>query len=117
MQQTEINTNTIKKMGNFERGKYRYHNKNTQGGNFAIDFSKGNWGEAEYLSIEISGSYNKTGELYGLRIGKSFSIGRLISPMDLNDLISKFKDIVIDEIQLYASMEKNNKEVLAKLER
>lgn len=66
----ELNGQAIKKALNAKSASYRWHNRNTRGGNFGINIrgvSGNDW--------EISGDYNTQGEIAHLRFGRLFAVG------------------------------------------
>lgn len=73
----DLNTSVIKKELGLFRCCQRYHNKNKQGGNFALDlrFNK------EFVrgqEMEISGDYAINGQIINLRLSEAFSCGQKI---------------------------------------
>lgn len=90
----DINNNIIKKSLGLQKGRIRYHNKNTRGGNFGIDFSSYEFEDPLYESYEINGDYDIEGNLYDVHIGTSFWARTKINPIDLDDLIKLMKSMI-----------------------
>ena len=69
----ELNGKAIKKALNAKSAAFRYHNRNTRGGNFGINVRGVNG-----LDCEISGDYNVEGQITHLRFGRLFQCGIVI---------------------------------------
>jgi hypothetical protein len=79
----EINGRAIKKALNCRKASFRYHNKNTRGGNFGFEVRG-----VKGLDFEISGNYNNEGFIYGLCVNILYEADINISLSSFNDLVS-----------------------------
>jgi len=76
----------FKKEFNLDRCRFGYHNKNTNGGNFGLDF----YFESEFNSktdFRLHGDYKKNGELYSLSV-MSIRMGGFMFKLIVEDLDS-----------------------------
>jgi len=70
MKINELNGRVFKKALSARNCRYRYHNRNNTGGNFAFEIHG-----AIGRDFELSGAHGITGEIGYLRIGEIFSVG------------------------------------------
>lgn len=82
----ELNGKSIKKALACKSASYRWHNKNKSGGNFGINLLGVN-----SKDLEITGQYDLTGQVYGLRIGLIYWSRMSVKPTDFNELMTMLK--------------------------
>lgn len=82
---SELTSNRLKKGLGAYRVAYRWHNKNKSGGNFGINIYYGK----EFLrgrDKELTGEYNTSGIITGLRYGDLYSAGHNVPQDALSDM-------------------------------
>lgn len=92
----ELNGRTVKKYLNCFSAGFRWHNKNKHGGNFGINiyFAKEFNRETDK---EITGDYNKAGQIYSLDFSPLYSAGGKIpiwAMLDLETLFNYIKETI-----------------------
>ena len=85
MKKTELKTNELKKLLNAHRLNTQWHNKNKSGGNFGLNIYFGATFERD-RDKQITGYYNKEGDLYGIKYGSMYGIGQKIPKCILKDI-------------------------------
>lgn len=78
---TQINGREFKKALKARRCAFRYHNKNSQGGNFGFEIRGVNG-----INFELSGHYTMGGSIMELRLGGLYQPGASVAHMRLEKL-------------------------------
>jgi len=81
----ELRGQQIKKATGIDTSVKRYHNKNKSGGNFGFSLRKGDrW-------FDLSGYYDLTGHVKGLRFANFGAAGVPLNPKSFDELMSALK--------------------------
>lgn len=88
---SQINGREFKRALKARRCAFRYHNKNTRGGNFGFEIRG-----VKGIDFELSGHYSINGDMIDLRLGGLYQPGASVNNMTLEklqELILNLSDI------------------------
>lgn len=92
IQKSDLTGQTIKKRLNARRCMQRWHNKNKQGGNFGFNIYMGE-GFVRERDKEITGYYDRKGNIWSLSFGELYQLGTKIPIWALENLDALFEYI------------------------
>ena len=86
----ELNGRSMKKHFNCKTSAFRWHNKNTSGGNFGLEIR-----ELEGKNYEINGYYDANGNIRKLRFGYVYHTYKILSATTFEGLINEIRLIIL----------------------